>query len=268
MNRTLFSTLLWFGMMIFAWMSGCQKQDQAQLGKRAVAVAAAADLKFAMDDLIAEFQKANPGIEVKATYGSSGNFFNQLSNKAPFDIYFSADIAYPRKLIEAGLAVPESEFMYAIGQIVVWVPSKSPLDLDKLGIRALADPTVKKAAIANPQHAPYGRAAEAAMKKLGVYEEVKDRLVLGENITQTAQFVESGAADIGIIALSLAEAPALKGKGKYWTVPQEAYPRLEQGSVILPWAKDLKATEQFRTFIKSEPGQAILKKYGFIMPGE
>lgn len=269
MASQLWRPLLWFMLIAACGLLGCQKQTAPQqAAKRTLAVAAASDLKYAMDELIVEFHAAHPGIEVKATYGSSGNFFNQLSNKAPFDIYFSADIAYPRKLIDAGLAVPDSMFMYAVGQIVVWAPNQSKLDLEKLGMQAVADPSVKKLAIANPQHAPYGRAAEAAMKKLGVYDEVKDRLVLGENITQTAQFVESGAADIGIIALSLADAPALKDKGRYWTVPLDAYPRLEQGSVILNWAKDREATDQFRSFVRGAPGQAVLKKYGFMAPGK
>src|SRR4029077_6100604 len=134
--------------------------------------------------------------------------------QAPFDIFFSADIDYPRKLIDAGLADADSEFLYAEGRSVGWVPNSSPLDLETLGIRAVADPSVRKVAIANPQHAPYGRAAEAALKTLGAYDAVKDRLVFGENIAQAAQFVESGAADVGLIALSLALSPAMKDKGR------------------------------------------------------
>src|SRR5262249_16120402 len=150
----------------------------------------------------AAFHAANPKLKVTPTYGSSGNFYSQLTHEAPFDVYLSADIEYPRKLIAANLA--DGEFLYGVGRIVVWVPKASPLDVEKLGIEALADPSVRKISSANPAHAPYGRAAEAAMKKLGVYEAVQERLVLGENIAQTAQFVESGAADVGVIALSLA----------------------------------------------------------------
>jgi molybdate transport system substrate-binding protein len=148
------------------------------------------------------------------------------------------------------------------------VPNGSKLDLDKLGIRTVADPSVKKIAIANPKHAPYGRAAEAALKKLGVYDDVKDRLVLGENIAQTSQFVESGSADVGLIALSLALAPNMREKGRYWDVPLDAYPRLEQGGVILNWAKDREATQALREFMMGKDGRAILKKYGFMLPGE
>src|SRR5262249_59731578 len=127
--------------------------------EREVRVAAAADLKFAFDELASQFQKQNPNIKVAATYGSSGNFYSQISIKAPFDLFLSADIDYPRKLIDSGLALKESLFVYAIGRIVVWVPSASRLDVSKLGIQAVADPSVKKLAIANPRHAPYGRAA-------------------------------------------------------------------------------------------------------------
>lgn len=235
---------------------------------REVRVAAAADLKYAFDEAVAEFRKTDPDITVTVTYGSSGNFFAQLANKAPFDLYLSADVEYPRKLIDAGLAVKESEFVYAVGRIVVWVPNGSRLDLDRLGLRAVADPAVKKLAIANPKHAPYGRAAEAALRKSGVYEDVKDRLVLGENIAQTAQFVESGAADAGLIALSLALAPTMRDKGRYWTVPPDTYPRLEQGGVILTWANDREAAEALRSYLTGADGRAILKWYGFVLPGE
>lgn len=235
---------------------------------RVVSVAAAADLKFAFDEVLTEFGKKNPDITVKATYGSSGNFFAQLSNRAPFDIYLSADIDYPRKLIELGHAAQASEFQYAVGQIVIWVPNASPIDVEKLEIHSVTVPEVRKLAIANPKHAPYGRAAEAALQKLGVYEQVKDRLVFGENIAQTAQFVDNGAADMGIIALSLAMAPALRDKGRYWLMPIDSYPTLEQGGVILNWAKDREATESLRTFLIGDPGRSILKRYGFMLPGE
>jgi molybdate transport system substrate-binding protein len=248
-----------------AALSGCNDEKR---GQREVAVAAAADLKFAFDEVAAQFEKQNPEIKVAVTYGSSGNFFTQLANKAPFDLYLSADIDYPRQLIASGLAAGQTEFLYAVGHIVVWVPNGSRLDLDKLGIKAVSDPEVKKLAIANPKHAPYGRAAEAALKKFGVYDGVKDRLVLGENIAQTAQFVESGSADAGIIALSLALAPAMQKRGRYWPVPLDAYPPLEQGGVILTWAKDPEAAQRLKGFMTGTEGRAILKQYGFLLPGE
>ena len=231
-----------------------------------LAVAAAADLKYAFDEVVDEFKRQHPSIQVEMTYGASGNLFAQLSNKAPFDIYLSADIGYPRKLIEQGDAVKESEFQYAVGHIVVWVRNNSPLDIGQRGIAVLNDPAVQKIAIANPRHAPYGRAAEAALKHLEVYESVKDRLVLGENVAQATQFVDSGAADVGIIALSLAMAPPMREKGRFWALPSDSYPTLEQGGVILSWAKDREACDKLRAFVMSEPGRAILLRYGFDRP--
>jgi molybdate transport system substrate-binding protein len=245
---------------------GCSRPSGAA-GERVVRVAAAADLKFALDEVVAEFAGGHPGIRVEVTTGSSGNLFAQLSNGAPFDLYLSADVEYPRQLIDAGLAVRESEFVYAVGHLVVWVPRASPLDVQKLGVRALLDPAVRKVAIANPRHAPYGRAALAALKSLGVYEQVRDRLVLGENIQQTAQFVHTGAADAGLLALSLAVAPPLRDEGRYAEVPADAYPRIEQGGVILARAQDREAAEALRTFLTSQEGKAVLHRYGFFVPG-
>lgn len=230
-----------------------------------VSIAAASDLNFAFKEIVAEFEKRT-GNTVKLSLGSSGNFFAQLSNGAPFDLFFSADIGYPKKLEEAGLADPETLYMYAVGRTVLWVPKGSPIDVGALGIKALQHPSVKKIAIANPKHAPYGRAAVAAMEHFKVYEAVKDKLVLGENISQTAQFVQTGGADIGIVALSLAVAPAMKETGAYWEVPLDAYPRLEQGAVILKTAKNRKAARAFLDYIKSSEGTAVLKRYGFFHP--
>ena len=202
------------------------------------------------------------------TYGSSGNFYAQLSNRAPFDIFFSADADYPRRLIRQGLAFADSDFLYGVGRLVVWTPQASPLELEKLGIQALLGPSVRRIAIANPRHAPYGRAAEAAMKSLGVHDRVKGRLVLGDNVMQAAQFVESGAADVGMISHSLALAPPLRGKGRTWEVPTDAYPPLEQAGVILSWAQDRAAAEALREFVLSDGGRAILRRHGFQVQGE
>ncbi len=228
-------------------------------------IAAASDLNFAFKDLVAEFEKRT-GSHVKLTLGSSGNFFSQIQNGAPFDLYYSADIGYPKKLEEAGLTVPDSLYRYAVGRIVVWVSSRSPLPVEKLGIETLLDPSIKKIAIANPKHAPYGRAAVAAMQHFHVYDRVKDKLVFGENISQAAQFVESGACDIGVIALSLALAPTMKAGGRYWQVPTDAHPPLEQGAVILKQSKNQAAAGQFLEFMQGPHGQEIMRRYGFTLP--
>jgi molybdate transport system substrate-binding protein len=229
-----------------------------------IAVAAASDLNFAIKDLITEYEKAT-GNHVKLSLGSSGNFYAQIQNGAPFDVYFSADIAYPRKLEEAGLTVPGSLYRYAVGRIVLWTNHSSHRDVTK-GLEMLRDHTVKKIAIANPKHAPYGRAAVAAMQHFKVYDEAKERLVLGENISQAAQFIESGACDVGIIALSLALAPTMKAAGTYWEIPSEAHPPLEQGAAILKSSKQQKIAQQFLEFMQGAQGQEIMSRYGFTLP--
>lgn len=232
-----------------------------------LAIASAADLKFAMEDCVGTFRMAHPDTEVKVIYGSSGNLCAQIANGAPFDLFLSADKKFPDALIAEGHAVADSLFSYALGRLVVWVPKDSPIDAGKLGMASLKEPSAKKIAIANPDHAPYGQAAVAAMKSLGVYEDVKPRLVLGENVAQTAQFVESGAADLGIIALSLAMAPVMSEKGRFWEVPRNTFPPLIQSGVITRQAENSKAAAQFTDFLRSPAGREILKNFGFVMPG-
>jgi molybdate transport system substrate-binding protein len=230
-----------------------------------ITIAAASDLNFAMKDLVSQYEKVS-GHHVKLSLGSSGNFYSQIQNGAPFDLYFSADIGYPKKLEEAGLVVPGSLYPYAVGRIVLWTGNGPHPDLSK-GLEILREPTIKKIAIANPKHAPYGRAAVAAMEYFKVYDQVKDKLILGENISQAAQFIESGACDAGIIALSLALAPAMKAAGQYWEIPATAHSPLEQGAVILKQSKNPEAARQFLEFIKGPHGQEIMKRYGFTLPG-
>lgn len=229
-----------------------------------ITVAAAADLQFAMQDIAGRYQKETGKI-VKVIYGSSGNFFQQLQNGAPFDIFFSANLDYAKKLQAAGLTVPDSYYRYAKGKIVVWVPNDSNLDLSS-GIQVLLNPTVKKIAVANPQHAPYGQAAVAAMQKENIYDKVKDKLVLGENISQTASFVASGSADAGIIALSLALSPNMKDKGRYAEIPADDYPPIEQACVILSSSKNKDVARQFLSFIKTPSTASVLQSYGFDVP--
>ena len=231
---------------------------------REVRVAAAADLKFAMAELAAEFEKKGDA-KVNVTYGSSGNFFSQIENGAPFDVFFSADMEYARKLETEGQAEPGTLFDYAVGRIVIWMPPQAKVDVGKLGWSALLDSSVQKIAIANPQHAPYGKAAVAALQKAGIYEQVKTKLVFGENISQAAQFVQSGNAQAGIIALSLATSAAMRS-GKSWLVPAEMHPAIEQGAVLLKSAKDKKSAQAFLEFVKSAKGKEILAKFGFEAP--
>ena len=230
-----------------------------------ITIAAASDLNFAFKEIIPAYEKET-GHHVKLSLGSSGNFFSQVQNGAPFDLYFSADIAYPRKLEEAGLTARGSLYQYAVGRIVMWTGNGTGIDVSR-GFDVLREGTIKKIAIANPKHAPYGRAAVAALGKAGLYEELKDRLVYGENISQAAQFVESGAADIGIIALSLALAPPMKVAGRYWEIPPDMHAPIEQGVVMLSGGKNRGAAKAFLSFLQSAEGQAIMTRYGFVLPG-
>jgi molybdate transport system substrate-binding protein len=154
-----------------------------------------------------------------------------------------------------------------VGKLVLWALAGSPLDLDHLGMNALLDSSVQKIAIGNPQHAPYGRAAEAALKHTGMYERVSAKLVIGENIAQAAQFVDSGNAQVGFVALAHAMAPEMKGKGKYWLIPAEDYPAIDQGSVVLAHSPHGGEAADFMEFIKTNESSAILQRYGFTVPG-
>lgn len=233
-----------------------------QLSAQVVRIAAAADLRWALEEVSAAFQREHSG-KIQITYGSSGNFHAQLMNKAPFDLFLSADVEFPQDLVRRGFGVKDSRFDYGIGRIVLWVPKASPIPVEKLGLAALRHPSVKKIALANPRHAPYGRAAEAALKKAGLLEAMGPKLVLGENISQTAQFVQSGAADIGFLALSLVMAGPMKDQGRWWMIPGEDHPSIEQGGVILSLAQDPALARTFVDFLKSIEGSRIMKKYGF-----
>jgi len=234
-----------------------------------ITVAAAADMSAALPELVASYTKKT-GQAVKLSFGSSGNLTNQIRNGAPFDVFFSADQEYPQQLIAEGLASQSKEtlYRYAVGRLVLWVPANSPLDLSKLGMRVLLVPSVKKISMANPAHAPYGRAAEAALRHFGIYDQVSSRLVLGEDVSQAAQFVESGNAQAGLIALSHALAPAMKDKGRYWTVPLDAYPTLNQAAVVLSRSKYPDAARRFLDFLRSPEATSLLTTYGFSLPAE
>jgi molybdate transport system substrate-binding protein len=227
-----------------------------------IAVAAAADLKFAMGELAANFEKQT-GNKVNVTYGSSGNLFSQIQNGAPFDLFFSADVEYSKKLESGGQAEPGTLYNYAVGRIVIWMPQGVKVDLNAQGMNALLDAAIQKIAIANPAHAPYGRAAVEAMKKAGIYEKVEPKLVYGENISQAAQFVQSGNAQAGFIAVSLAISPAMKDLGKMWLIPAELHPPIEQAAVVVKSSRKKEAAKAFLEYIKSAPGKAVMDKYGF-----
>lgn len=232
-----------------------------------ITVASAADMSAALPQIVDAYTKKT-GQVVKLSFGSSGNLTNQIRNGAPFDVFFSADEQYPQQLITEGLAAKDTLYRYAVGRLVVWIPSDSTLDLSKLGIQALLDPSVKKISIANPATAPYGRTAEAALRHFGICDQVSGRLVVGENVSQAVQFVESGNAQAGLIALSHALAPAMKDKGRYWAVPLDAYPTLNQAAVVLSRSKHPDAARKFLDFVRTTEATSVLKSYGFSLPAE
>jgi len=227
-------------------------------------VAAAADLQSAMQEISARFQKET-GRTVKVIYGSSGNFLQQIQNGAPFDMFYSANLDYPKKLEADGLTEEGTFYQYAIGRIVIWVPNDSKLDISS-GLPSLVNPAVNKIAIANPLHAPYGQAAVAAMKKEDVYEKLASKFVMGENISQTASFALSGSVDAGIIALSLALSPNLKDKGRFTEIPTADYPPIEQACVVLKSSQHKDAAKAFLSFIKTSAIAELLRAYGFSVP--
>jgi molybdate transport system substrate-binding protein len=242
-------------LMLAAGLANAAHADQ-------ITIAAASDLTFALKAIAATFHDRT-GDEVKLAFGSSGNFFAQIENGAPYDMFFSADVSYAQKLEAAGLAEPGTLYEYALGKIVLWVPRGSKLNLGA-GLRMLNDPAIHKIAIANPEHAPYGRAAVAAMRHEGIYDRVKDKIVLGENISQTAQFVQSGNAEIGIIALSLALAPELPGK--YVGIPAADYSPIEQAAVILKSSRKKDLARKFLAFLKTPETISLMQRYGFAIP--
>jgi molybdate transport system substrate-binding protein len=232
-----------------------------------ITVAAAADMSAALPELVDAYTKKT-GQTVKLSFGASGNLTNQIENGAPFDIFFSADEQYPQQLIKEGLASKDTLYRYAVGRLVLWIPNDSPLVLSELGIKALLDPSIKKIAIANPATAPYGRAAEATLRHYEIYDKVSSRLVVGENIRQAAQFVQSGNAQAGLIALSHALAPALNAQGRYWKVPLDAYPTLNQAAVVLTRSKQQDAARKFLDFLRTPEATSLLTSYGFSLPTE
>lgn len=229
-------------------------------------IAAASDLQFALDQVAAAFRQET-GRDVKIAYGSSGNFVRQIRQGAPYQMFLSADETLVADLAAAGLTASEGD-LYAVGRIVLIVPRGSPLKADGTlaDLRtALAAGRVQKFAIANPEHAPYGRRAEDALRHAGLWDAIEDKLVLGENVAQAAQFALSGGAEGGIVAYSLALAPDLAERAGYALIPEDRHEPLRQRMVLL---KGAGATARlFYDFVKSPEGRDILKGYGFVLPG-
>jgi molybdate transport system substrate-binding protein len=246
--------------VVAGWMTGAAAEEPPT-------IAAASDLQFALTEVATAFT-AETGLEVKLTFGSSGNFARQIRQGAPFQMYLSADEDYGLDLAKDGFARDQGE-LYALGRIVVIVPHGSPLKPDGSleDLRAaLEDGRVRKFAIANPEHAPYGRRAEEALRHAGLWDAIQDRLVLGENVSQAAQFATSGSAEGGIVAYSLALSPKVAALGTFEIIPHEWHEPLRQRMVLL---REAGATaERFFAFVQEPAARAIMRRYGFLLPGE
>jgi len=232
-----------------------------------ITVAAAADLNYAMNELAGRFETAK-GTKVTLSFGASGNLFSQIQSGAPFDLFFSADEDYSKKLVNTGVADASSLRIYALGHLVLWVPNNSSFDPQKLQMELLNQPGVTRIAIANPEHAPYGRAAMTAIEHYGLIDKLAGKLVFGENVSQAAQFVQSGNAQAGLIAMSLAKSPAMESAGRFWVLPSDSYPELKQAAVIVSASKHKKAAQAFMDFVLSPEGAATLRKYGLTPPAK
>ena len=244
-------------------LDACAAPSPGDAAPPTVAVVAASDLSHVFDALRLGLSAERPEITVTVSYGASGSLTAQINEGAPFDVFFSADMAYPETLVSEGLVSEAGVRPYAMGALVVWAPRGSPAPLAADGVAALASPAVKHVAIANPQHAPYGRAAVAALKSLELFDVVEPKLVYGENVSQTTQLTQSGAAELGLISRSMTLAPATRGQGFVLTLPPDRYPPIVQGVAVLKRAASPEAAEALVTFVRSPAGQAILAEHGF-----
>jgi molybdate transport system substrate-binding protein len=238
---------------------------RADGARRQLAVAAASNLKPAAEELKRRFEAQRPDVDVVLTFGASGTFFAQLQAGAPFDLFLSADREYPAKLVEAKLGDGADERVYAFGRLVVWRPPGSAVDLEGRGLSALADPGVKRIAIANPAVAPFGRAAEAALRAAGVFPAVREKLVLGASVAQAAQFATTGAADVALLPQSLTVGNEL-ARGRVWLVPERLYAPIAQSGVVLAGAREPALARAFLVFLGTEPARAILARFGYGLP--
>ena len=227
-------------------------------------IAAASDLKFALEDIKTSYLTANPADKVDITFGSSGKLSTQIGQGAPFDLFFSADIKYPKQLAEAKQAASEMK-PDAVGRIVLW---SNTHDASQLTLENLTEDKFKHIAIADPSHAPYGKRAEEALTASKLWDTVKPKLVYGENISQTAQFVESGNADIGVIALSLALNPELSKQGGYYLIDDKLHQPLEQAFIVTTHGKENAAAQRFADYMQYPEARKVMVKYGFVLPGE
>ncbi len=232
--------------------------------RTSLSVAAASNLVYALDALNAEFRRSAPEITLTVATGASGNLVAQITNGAPYDIFLSADLDYPRALIAQGGADAKTLTTFSIGRLVLWT-TRADLDVSDPAV-TVRNPAVRKIAVANPATAPYGRAAQQALEKLGAWSVARPKIVNGENVTQAAQFVETGHADAGFVALSLVLSPKLKDRGRWAEVPATLYAPLEQGAIITARGAKKLAAARYLAYLGSPAARKILQDYGYALP--
>jgi len=224
-------------------------------------IAAAANLHFAMDQIIAAYRNAHPGADVEAIYGASGGLTVQIQQGAPFDVFFAADTDFPRKLVASGDAAGEPK-LYAIGKLVAW---SSTVNLKRAKLSDLAQARFNHIAIAKPETAPYGKRAQQALTAAGIWDQVQPRLVFGTDIGQAAQFARTGNAEVGLIAKSIALDPSM-GKGSFFDVPEAMYEPLQQSFVITKHGAGNSSAKDFSAFALGKEARGILSRFGFGLP--
>jgi len=255
LKNHLWLNLVLVGMALTASSPGCAETAR---------VAAAADLRFAFNELQPIFENNHRPHQLELILGSSGKFMQQLENGAPYDLLFSADVDLPKKLVASGKAIAPVT-TYAFGRIVLW---SAKVDAAQLTLKDLDKPEFRKVAIAAPEHAPYGARAKEALEHAGMWSKLQGKLVFGENISHTAQLIDKQAAEIGIIALSLAVNEALKSKGGYYLIPADFHQPLEQAYAVTSYGKNNAAAKAFARFMTTPEARQAMTRYGFVLPGD
>ena len=245
-------------LMAMGWLVGCRG---ARVVNPTLTVSAASDLTFAFQELGKVFEDQT-GIKVVFNFGSTGQLTQQIEQGAPVDVFSAANVAYVDELERKGLIVAGTKAVYARGRITLWTRADSPFYIER--ITDLARPEVKRVAIANPSHAPYGIAAREALESAGVWESVQPKLVLGENVRQALQYAETGNVDVAIIAVSL----SVLSQGHWVLVPEELHRPIDQALAVIKGTPHEKQARQFAAFISGPEGRPIMRKYGFVLPGE
>ena len=254
MKRTVVTVLALLTTLAFGW--ACHRANNQP---QEITVAAAADLTNAFKELGREFEVTNK-IKVVFVFGSTGLLTRQIENGAPMDLFAAANVSYIDQLAQQGLIVPGTKQVYARGRITLWTTADSPLKIEN--IADLTRPEVKRIAIANPDHAPYGLAAKQALQSAGVWDTVKPKLVFGDNIRQTLQYAETGNVDVAIVALSLSQ----ESKGRWTLVPEQLHQPIDQALAVIKTTRNEAAARAFASFVSGPRGREILQKYGFAFP--